>query len=127
MESIQSATQRDQRVQFQWVGIQYRQAIGRYYEGTPGSVRRYPPELKDLLLDARYLTVRRHVRTLYPNPYMVGAAEPAKGWTLIRAGDGGIQGVEAQDHLGQVQRFVYTPAAGASVQSGASPRPSTAR
>ncbi len=48
----------------------------------------YPRELQDLVRDPNSPT-RRHLRTLYPDPF----AKDKAGWQLIRAADGGIQGV----------------------------------
>lgn len=69
-------------------GHAYREAIGRYYQQTPGSVRRYPENLPQLLLDRRYLQVRRHLRRPYPDP-VTGEAE----WGLVLSPDGGVMGV----------------------------------
>lgn len=51
----------------------------------------YPRELQDLARDPSSPT-RRHLRTLYPDPF---AKDKAAGWQLIRAADGGIQGVSS--------------------------------
>ena len=48
----------------------------------------YPRDLQDLARDPQSPT-RRHLRALYPDPF----AKDEAGWKLIRATDGGIQGV----------------------------------
>jgi hypothetical protein len=125
VQSVEALVQRQTREHMRWVGEQYRLAIGRYVEATPGNAKRYPTQLRELLLDPRYLTVRRHARVLYANPYVRAPLEPAQGWTLVRAPDGGIQGVQATDHEGTEHRFVYIPTSVAP--RGAIPIPSPAR
>jgi len=50
----------------------------------------YPRELQDLVRDPSSPT-RRHLRVLYPDPF--AAKDKGGGWQLVRAADGGIQGV----------------------------------
>ena len=45
--------QHQQLQQLRWIGNQYRQAIGSYYESSPGTLKRYPMALSDLVLDLR--------------------------------------------------------------------------
>lgn len=85
------ASARRQRIeQLDWVGQQFVQAIGSYYESTPGRVKTYPRSLQDLLQDNRYVTMRRHLRAVYVNP-MTGIAD----WKLVLTPNGGIRGVMA--------------------------------
>lgn len=76
--------------QLEFVGQQFVQAIGSYYESTPGPVKRYPRTLSDLLEDRRSPVVRRHLRQVYLNP-LSGRAD----WEVIAASDGGVAGVRA--------------------------------
>jgi len=82
------AQQREKEKELLFVGDQFRQAIGRYYQRTPGAVKKYPPTLNDLLKDKRYLTTQRYLRKRYVDP-MTGTTR----WGLVRAPDGGILGV----------------------------------
>ena len=50
------------------VGSLYASAIASYYAAAPGSLRHYPPELKDLLEDTRRVGTLRHIRKLYADP-----------------------------------------------------------
>jgi len=82
------AHQREKEAELLFVGNQYREAIGRYYDATPGGGKRYPAKLENLVEDNRYPMPRRHLRKLYPDP-LTGKAE----WGLMEAPDGGIMGV----------------------------------
>jgi type II secretory pathway pseudopilin PulG len=82
------AQQRDRERELLFVGDQFRQAIGGYFEGTPGPAKAYPRSLEDLLKDPRYLPTRRYLRRVYIDP-ITGTT----GWGLVKAPDGGIVGV----------------------------------
>jgi type II secretory pathway pseudopilin PulG len=84
------AQQREKEAELLFVGNQYREAIGRYYDATPGGGKRYPQKLEHLLEDNRYPMPRRHLRKLYADP-LTGKAE----WGLMEAPDGGIMGVHS--------------------------------
>jgi type II secretory pathway pseudopilin PulG len=100
---------RRQRIEeLEWVGQQYVQAIGSYYESSPGTVKAYPRSLQDLLEDRRFVTMRRHLRQVYVNP-MSGQAD----WEMLVAPDGGIKGVavhrQVDDAAEKIERsFVFT-------------------
>lgn len=103
-------TARRQRIeQLDWVGQQFVQAIGSYYESTPGRLKIYPRTLQDLLEDKRYVTMRRHLRQVYVNP-VSGRAD----WGLITNPDGGIRGVRVEIDGGSnaTREYVYVPGAG---------------
>lgn len=80
--------QRDKEQELLFVGDQFRQAIARYYESSPGPVKRYPASLDDLTLDRRVLPARQHLRRIYADP-VTGAS----AWGQVRASDGGVMGV----------------------------------
>ena len=95
------------RVQLEWVGQQYVQAIQSYYYANTGTVHFYPSTLEDLLEDKRYLSIKRHIRTLYPDPFS-GKAQ----WKLIPAPGGGIQGVSFEGESLDTpisKQFVFVP------------------
>ncbi len=113
---------REKEAELIWVGNQMRQAIGRYYERSPGSMKRYPETLNDLLEDKRHLSVQRYLRKLYPDP-MTGKAD----WGLLTAPGGGIMGVSSRaqgrpmgrlNHLSTetyaAWTFIYEPPAAAA-------------
>lgn len=82
------SAQREKEKELMHVGNQFRRAIGGYYERSPGTVKRYPQTIQDLLYDHRYLTTQRYLRRIYTDP-MTDKAE----WGYVRAPDGGIMGV----------------------------------
>lgn len=97
--------ERQKRAELIWVGNQYIQAIESYYQSKTGSIHYYPPNLQSLILDERYLGIKRHIRTLYPNPF-TGRAD----WMIISANEGGVAGVQLSAN-GKLFEFRYSPAA----------------
>ena len=87
-ELASHAQQREKEQDLLFVGAQYRDAIGAFYERTPGVAKRYPRELEDLLADKRFPHKPSYLRRLYVDP-MTGS----KTWGLVKAPDGGIMGV----------------------------------
>lgn len=81
-----TGAKREKERELLFVGNQYRQAIGRYYEASPGA-KQYPAKLDELIEDKRFPKSQRHLRQLYADP-MTGRAE----WGLVRAA-GRITGV----------------------------------
>jgi type II secretory pathway pseudopilin PulG len=114
--------QREREAQLIWVGEAFRQAIGAYYENSPGTVKRWPRELNDLVEDRRFVTLRRHVRKIYADPITRNGE-----WGIIRSSDGGVQGIYSLSDLQSIRtvspdgqtlasgsiyrdwRFVYEP------------------
>jgi len=98
--------ERQKLAQLDWAGQQYVQAIESYYYANTGSVHFYPAKLDDLLEDKRYLSVKRHLRTLYPDPF-TGTAS----WKLIASPTGGIQGVsfDQDDEVVIHRRYAFLP------------------
>ncbi|MDQ3185127.1 MAG: type II secretion system protein [Pseudomonadota bacterium] len=84
----QTEVRREKEMELMFAGEQFRQAIGSYYENSPGLPKRYPDSLEKLLSDDRFPTVRRHLRKIFFDP-MRNMAE----WGLIRKPGVGIIGV----------------------------------
>jgi type II secretory pathway pseudopilin PulG len=80
--------QREKERQLIFIGNQFKQAIAQYYQHTPGTVKRYPRNLDDLLQDNRFVNIERHLRKIYIDP-MTEKPE----WGLVKAPDGGVMGV----------------------------------
>ena len=93
-----------QERELRFIGEQFRQAIGSYYEATPGNLKKYPPSLADLLQDDRYLFMRRHLRKIYLDP-----VTKTPQWELIAAPDGGVMGVYSRTPRYQSWKFAYVP------------------
>jgi type II secretory pathway pseudopilin PulG len=74
--------------QLLFIGAEFQQALGRYYDNSPGAEKTYPPTLDDLLRDRRYPDTRRYLRKVYPDP-LTGKTE----WGLVRAAGGAITGI----------------------------------
>lgn len=84
------ARQRDKEQELLFVGHQIREAIGAYYEKSPGGARNLPERLEDLVEDKRSMTTERWLRRLYRDP-MTGKPE----WGLVKTEDGRIKGVHS--------------------------------
>ncbi|MDT4823871.1 hypothetical protein FQZ97_571110 [compost metagenome] len=68
LELQSTRTQRFLEEELLWAGEQHRNAIKRYYEASPGTVRQLPRSVEDLLEDPRLLALTRHLRAPYPDP-----------------------------------------------------------
>lgn len=82
-----SQLEKEQRLIF--IGNQYRSAISRYYENSPGTTKQFPRRLEDLLEDARTISKNRYIAQLYPDPIT------EKAWGLLRTLDGSITGIHS--------------------------------
>jgi type II secretory pathway pseudopilin PulG len=112
--AFSQAVRRDKEDQLLFAGQQIREAIGRYYERSPGSVKKYPERLEDLLFDKRYLSLQRYLRRIYTDP-MTGQAD----WAVIAAPGGGIMGIHSRSEAAPIKqlggsrysdwRFLYEP------------------
>lgn len=96
------AREREKEAELRWAGNQFRQAIGLYYERSPGGVKRFPDRLEDLLEDRRFLTTQRYLRRIYADP-TTGRAD----WELLPAPGGGFKGVRSPS--GRGADFEYQP------------------
>jgi len=79
---------REKERELLFVGDQFRRAIGRYYELSPGGDKRFPQSLDDLLLDKRYPATQRYLRRVYRDP-ITGKAE----WGFVKGPGDRIVGV----------------------------------
>jgi type II secretory pathway pseudopilin PulG len=88
MFMLSQQAQREREAELLQVGAAFAQAIGAYYESSPGTVKRWPANLNDLVDDKRFVGMRRHLRRVYMDPIT-----RSEEWGLVRASDGGIEGV----------------------------------
>jgi type II secretory pathway pseudopilin PulG len=104
-----SVARRQKLEQLEFVGQQFVQAIGSYYESTPGLGKKYPQSLQDLVEDRRNAFIRRHLRRIYLNPFTAEA-----DWELVGSPDGGVRGIRvliprAELAGAEPREFVYIP------------------
>ncbi|MBN8486836.1 MAG: type II secretion system protein [Burkholderiales bacterium] len=92
---------REKERQLLRVGDAYARALADYRASSPGSDKRYPTSLDQLLLDTRFAGIRRHLRALYPDP-LTGLAD----WVLVRDSRGDIVGVRSRSLLAP---WIHTP------------------
>lgn len=122
-----------------FVGGQFRQAIGSYFEASPG-VKQYPRKLEELLQDQRFPVVKRHLRKIYLDP-ITGSRD----WGLVMVGDR-IVGVHSRSDDKPLKianfppedssfagsaaysdwQFVYAPAAPPGTEPAAAAKPAQA-
>jgi len=84
--------QREREEELLFIGNQFRQAITRYYLGSPRGQMRFPMSMEELLQDDRSPDAsRRYLRRLYVDP-MTNKAD----WGEIRLPGGQLVGVYSQ-------------------------------
>ncbi|HYR35273.1 MAG TPA: type II secretion system protein [Burkholderiales bacterium] len=88
-ELYSHAAQREKERELLFIGNQFREAVGSYYNKSPGA-KVYPKKLEDLLEDKRFPMPQRHLRRVYMDP-MTGGTE----WGLVEAPGGGFMGVHS--------------------------------
>ena len=84
----QTSLQREHEAELLSIGEAFQKAIGSFYENSPGTIKRYPTTLDDLLLDDRFLSMVRHLRKIDMDPFTKQAL-----WGIVSSNDGGIMGV----------------------------------
>ncbi len=87
-EEVAQRATRERETQLLFVGKQFRQAIGSYYEKSPQGNKQFPRTLDDLIDDRRFPKAARHLRKIYADP-MRDSTE----WGLVRNEQGLIMGV----------------------------------
>jgi type II secretory pathway pseudopilin PulG len=100
-----TAQQREKERDLLFIGKEVRRAIGNYYERTPGTVKRYPANMRDLLKDNRQLATVRHLRRIYTDPITLNAE-----WGMIRAPDGGVMGIHSRSEAEPIKRAGFRDA-----------------
>jgi|SRR5687768_15474067 len=79
---------REKEKELMFVGEQFRQAIGSYYESSPGMPKRFPDSLEKMLSDNRFPTIKPHLRKIFTDP-MTGTSE----WGLVKRPGTAITGI----------------------------------
>jgi type II secretory pathway pseudopilin PulG len=98
-----TALTREREQELLFVGEQYRKAIERYYNATPGSNKVLPPSIEQLLQDDRFPKPQRHLRNAYPDP--MGAGET---WGVLKQGSR-IIGVYSQSDQKPMKKSGFDP------------------
>lgn len=104
LEVSMTSEQRRREAALLHIGHAYREAIGVYYQSTPGTFKRYPDNLADLLQDPRTTTLRRPLRKLYRDP-ITSSLE----WGLIRGADERIMGVYSLSLMKPIKTAGFAP------------------
>lgn len=90
MTYVSHQAQREREGDLLRIGQAYMQAIGTYYETSPGNVKRWPRTLEDLVDDKRFVGIKRHLREIYADP-----VARSSNWGIVLSSDGGIAGVHS--------------------------------
>jgi len=87
------SVQRDKEAELLFIGGEFRNAIQRYSEISPGnaSKQEFPKKLEDLLEDKRFGIIARHLRKIYVDPM---TSKP--DWDLVVLPGIGIVGVHSK-------------------------------
>lgn len=99
-----TVSQREKERELLFTGNQFRQAIGEYYERSPGTLKKYPPTLNDLLKDERQLGMRRYLRRIYRDP-----VTQTNTWGLVQSPEGGIMGVHSLSEDKPLRQSGFSP------------------
>ena len=94
-----TALWREREAELLFRGQAIREAIRQYYEKSPGTLKTFPQDLKDLLSDPRTPGTRRYLRKLYRDPMT-----PDGEWVVIRGAGGGIRGVRSASERAPFKR-----------------------
>jgi type II secretory pathway pseudopilin PulG len=77
-----TVVQRANEAELAFVGGQFKQALERYYENSPGGFKRFPQTLEELLRDPRQPVTVRYLRKIYADPITARAQ-----WGLVKQDD----------------------------------------
>jgi type II secretory pathway pseudopilin PulG len=96
MATISSQSQqRDKELQLLFIGDQFVQAIGSYYENSPvGQEKKFPQHLEDLVEDRRVPYVQRHLRKIFYDPLTA-----SYDWGLLKDSNNGIVGIYSRSGM----------------------------
>ncbi len=95
--------QRDREAELLHVGAAYATAIEHYYRVSAGGTRQLPRSVDDLLLDRRFSTPVRHLRSAYTDPLQPGLA-----LELVRAPSGEIRGVASSSLESPIRQTAWS-------------------
>lgn len=93
--------QREREKELLFIGEEFRNAIGSYYETSPTSTKQYPQRIEQLLLDDRFPSIKRHIRKLYKDPFT-----QSKSWGL-EIEQGHIIGIYSLSEQKPIKKFGF--------------------
>lgn len=97
--------QRERERELLLVGAQFRDAIGQYYEKSPGTLKKYPEKIEDLLKDNRQLSTQRYLRKIFVDP-----VTRTNKWGLVMSPAGGIMGVYSLSDAAPIKKKGFSTA-----------------
>jgi hypothetical protein len=103
-ELYSHAAQREKEAELLFIGAQFRDAIGSYYNRSPGA-KAYPKKIDDLLEDNRFPMPQHHLRRLYRDPIT-----ETTDWGLVEAPGGGFMGVYSRSEETPIKTGNFDPA-----------------
>ncbi|HEV7390504.1 MAG TPA: type II secretion system protein [Burkholderiales bacterium] len=77
-----TVVRRANEAELAFVGGQFKQALERYYDNSPGGFKRFPQTLEELLRDPRQPVTVRYLRRIYADPITARAQ-----WGLVKQDD----------------------------------------
>lgn len=95
--------QREREKELLFIGDEYRNAIGSYYENSLGNAKQFPTTLEDLIADKRFPNTKRHLRKVYADPMVFG-----KSWELVLQ-QGQIIGVYSASKQKPIKKIGFQP------------------
>ncbi|MBI3391657.1 MAG: type II secretion system protein [Nitrospirae bacterium] len=99
VELESTALWREREAELLFRGQAIREGIRQYYEKSPGTLKTFPQDLKDLISDPRTPGTRRYLRKLYRDPMT-----PDGEWVLVRGAGGGVRGVRSASERAPFKR-----------------------
>ena len=132
-ESIAQNAKREREQQLFFVGEQFRNAIGSYYENSSQATKQYPKTLESLLKDNRSINPDRHLRQIYNDPItddvfwglvkneqqqIIGVFSTSSEEVLITNFDSKVVSVDIEQGILIYSnlKFIYTPEKGADTK-----------
>ncbi|HRH82381.1 MAG TPA: type II secretion system protein [Thiobacillaceae bacterium] len=98
------AAKREKEAELLFIGKQYQQALASYNQASPGTAKRYPVSLDQLLIDNRFPHVVRHLRRIWRDP-ITGSSL----WGVERDESGGIAGVYSLSEDQPIKKANFGP------------------
>jgi hypothetical protein len=96
-ERQETVAQREKELEFLFIGNQYVDAISSYYANSPDGLNELPKSLQELVIDSRFISIKRHLRKVYADPLTGG------DWGLIVDENQRVKGVYSKSNQAILQ------------------------